>query len=344
MEPIAAVMGRTILYIGNKLSSSKTNPTTQTTLAEGLKAEGYTVISASPLQNKVLRLSHMILVFLKNARKADYVLIDVYSTQNFWYAVLIAKLAGTFSKKYIPILHGGDLKKRFRRSPAATHKLLGNAYCIISPSLYLQKEVKEMGISDVRYIPNPLFLRKYAFKQRENLSPKLLWVRAFDEIYNPLLALKCLKLLLKSYPGAELCMVGPDKDGSLGKCRRYAAKHRLPVTFTGKMKKKEWTALAAKYDIFLNTSDIDNTPVSVIEAMALGIPVVTTNVGGIPYLIEDKRTGYLVAPGDPATMAERIEDLLQNPGNAFKFSRCGRGKTKEFDWELIKAAWHKVLT
>ncbi len=337
-------MGKTILYIGNKLSSSKTNPTTHTTLAEGLKAEGYEVISASPLQNKFLRLSHMILVFIKNTRRTDHVLIDVYSTQNFWYAVLIAKLSKVFSKKYIPILHGGDLKKRFRSSPAATHKLLGNASCIISPSIYLQKEVQEMGFSKVEYIPNPLFLRKYDFKQRKYLNPKLIWVRAFDEIYNPLLALKCLKILFNKYPEAELCMIGPDKDGSLSACRKFAAKHNLPVTFTGKMKKKEWTALAGDYDIFLNTSDIDNTPVSVIEAMALGIPVVSTNVGGIPYLIEDNRTGYLVAPGDPGAMAERVEELLQNPGKAFKFSRCGREKTKEFDWELIKSAWHKVLS
>lgn len=337
-------MGKTVLYIGNKLSSSKTNPTTHTTLEEGLQAEGYVVISASPLKNKFLRLSHMILVFLKNARKADYVLIDVYSTQNFWYAVLIAKLSVAFSKKYIPILHGGDLKKRFRQTPVATQKLLGNAYCIISPSLYLKQEVEAMNFSHVQYIPNPLFLRKYVFKQREQLVPKLLWVRAFDEIYNPLLALKSLKLLLKSYPEAALCMVGPDKDGSLDKCRKFGKKHNLPVKFTGKMKKKAWIAMAGDYDIFLNTSDIDNTPVSVIEAMALGLPVISTNVGGIPYLIEDKKTGFLVSPNDPEAMALSIENLLQNPGKAYAFSRCGREKTKEFDWELIKAEWREVLT
>lgn len=337
-------MGKTILYIGNKLSSTKTNPTTHTTLEEGLKAEGYSVISASPVKNKFLRLSHMLLVFFKNVRKADFILIDVYSTQNFWYAVLLGRFSRLFSKKYIPILHGGNLKKRFIRSPKETEKLLANAFFIISPSLYLLKEVEEMGFSKVKYIPNPLFLEIYSFKKRQEFNPKLLWVRAFDKIYNPMLAIKSLELLLKDHPEAELCMVGPDKDGSLVKCRKYVTEKNLPVLFKGKLKKKDWIKLSAEYDVFVNSSNIDNTPVSVIEAMALGLPVVSTNIGGIPYLIEEDIAGLLVPPNNPEAMAESISYLLENPEKAKEFSSFGRKKIKEFDWELIKREWSKVLT
>ena len=337
-------MAKTLLYIGNKLSSSKTNPTTHSLLESGLRNEGYEVISASPLKNKFLRLSHMKLAFFQNYRRADHILIDVYSTQNFWYAVLIARLARFFSKKYIPILHGGDLKKRFKNSPKATNSLLEQAHYIISPSLYLKTEVENLGFARVKYIPNPLILEKYTFKVREEFQPKFLWVRAFDEIYNPMLALRTLQLLLKAYPSAELCMVGPAKDGSLSAAKKYAKKHGLPVTFTGKLKKKEWIKLSADYDIFINSSDIDNTPVSVIEAMALGLPVVSTNVGGIPYLIEDGRTGLLVAPNDPDAMAAKVISLLENSAKAGSLATHGRQKIKEFDWELIKAEWNKVLT
>ena len=337
-------MGKTILYIGNKLSTSKSNPTTHTSLEEGLKREGHTLISASALKNKFLRLSHMLQVFFANYRKTDYILIDVYSTQNFWYAVLLGKLSHYFSKKYIPILHGGDLKNRFRQTPKATAKLLGNAALIISPSVYLKTEVENLGFSHVQYIPNPLQLRKYSFKKRENFSPKLLWVRAFDEIYNPLLAIKTLKELTKIYPEAELCMVGPDKDGSLSACRKYAEKHKLRVCFTGKLKKKEWIQLSEAYDIFINTSAIDNTPVSLIEAMALGLPVVSTNVGGIPYLIDDTLNGLLVPPNDAEAMKEKIRFLIENPEQARSMALNGRAKTTEFDWEIIKIEWSKVLT
>src|SRR5690606_7309086 len=205
-------MGETLLYIGNKLSSSKINPTTHSMLEEGLNGEGYRVISASAYKNKFLRLAHMKLAFFRNYRQAGHILIDVYSTQNFWYAVLLGRLAQLFSKKYIPILHGGDLKKRFLQSPKATARLLGNAYYIISTSLYLMAEVKHLVFSRVKYIPNPLFLQKYPFKERKEFLPKFLWVRAFDKIYNPMLALRSLEIVRKQYPEARLCMVGPDKD------------------------------------------------------------------------------------------------------------------------------------
>ncbi|MCM4161380.1 glycosyltransferase family 4 protein [Antarcticibacterium flavum] len=337
-------MGKTVLYIGNRLSSSNTNPTTHTTLEEGLKAEGFEVISASPLKNKLLRLSHMLLVFFRNFRKANYVLIDVYSTQNFWYAVLLARLSAAFSKKYIPILHGGDLKKRFQQSPKPSAKLLKRAYCIVSPSEYLKAEVEALGYTSVKYIPNPLFLAKYDFQQRTSFQPKLLWVRAFDEIYNPLLALKTLEILRHQHPSAELCMVGPDKDGSMGKCRKYASEKDLQVDFHGKLKKKKWTRLAASYDIFLNTSNIDNTPVSVIEAMALGLPVVSTNIGGLPYLIENGVDGLLVPPNDPTAMEAKVSALLEDPAAAKTMAAAGRKKSTQFDWELIKGQWHEVLS
>lgn len=337
-------MEKCIVYLGNRLSSDRTNPTAQKALEEGLKAEGYKLLSASPVKNQILRFSHMLLVFFRNYTKADFILIDVYSTRNFWYAVLLGRLSKSTGKKYIPILHGGDLKNRFRRSPGATNKLLANAYQIISPSLYLQQEVKKLGFSEVKYIPNPLFLEKYPYKERKAFRPKLLWVRAFDEIYNPLLALKTLKLLLAEFPDAELCMVGPDKDGSMKACKAYAAAHSLPVQFTGKLKKMEWIKLASAFDIFINTSGIDNMPVSVLEAMALGLPVVSTNVGGLPYLIEQEVTGLLLPPGDPRAMADRVGELLKDQEKARSISRAAREKTKEFDWEVIKSAWKDILS
>lgn len=337
-------MGKTVLYIGNKLSSSKTNPTTHTTLEEGLQAEGFKVISASPLNNKILRLSHMLLVFFQNYRKADYILIDVYSTQNFWYAVLIGRLSAALSKKYVPILHGGDLKKRFKKSPQASEKLLKSASFIVSPSVYLKNEVEKMGISSVKYIPNPLFLQKYSFRSREEFHPKLLWVRAFDRIYNPMLALKSLEILQKQYPEATLCMVGPDKDGCHEICRKYSAEKKLNIKFTGKLKKKEWTSLASDYDIFINTSDIDNTPVSVIEAMALGLPVISTNVGGIPYLLEDEKTGLLVPANDPGAVANAVKLLIEEPMLAKTIAAEARSKAESFDWEVIKQQWNEVLS
>jgi len=139
-------MGRSILYIGNKLSDPNANPTSHKSLVKGLKSEGFKIYSASKLKNKFLRLADMIFTFLLNFRKSEFVLIDVYSTQNFWYAIIIARLSRLFRKKYIPILHGGDLINRFENSTYATKKLLEHAYHIVSPSLYYRNEVNNLGI------------------------------------------------------------------------------------------------------------------------------------------------------------------------------------------------------
>ena len=336
-------MKRSILYIGNKLSDPKANPTSHKALVKGLTKEGFHIISASGLKNKYLRLADMVLAFLKNVGSFDIVLIDVYSTQNFWYAMIIARLSRLFNKKYIPILHGGDLKKRFENSTFATKKLLKNSYQIVSPSLYYKHEVIKLGYHKVIHIPNPIFADYYTFKKREIFQPKILWVRAFNEIYNPLMAIKALELLLKTYPAAELCMVGPDKDNSLVLCKDYARINNLPVKFTGKLKKKDWTQLASDYDIFINTSNIDNSPLSVIEAMALGMPIVTTNVGGMPFMINDGIDGILVEKEAPDQMCDSIQWLLQHPEQTLEMTLKAREKILNYDWNKIKEDWKKLL-
>jgi len=79
-------------------------------------------------------------------------------------------------------------------------------------------------------------------------------------------------------------MVGPDKDSSLGEAKDLAKQLGVAesVTFTGVLPKAQWHQLSEKFDIFINTTNIDNMPVSIIEAMALGLPIVSTNAGGLP--------------------------------------------------------------
>ena len=140
----------------------------------------------------------------------------------------------------------------------------------------------------------------------------MLWVRSFSEIYNPLLALQIVELLKNEGLDVELCMVGPEKDGSLQRCKSVAQELNLPVTFTGMLSKEEWIDLSKDYDIFINTTNFDNMPVSVMEAMALGLPVVSTNVGGLPYLIEDGVDGMLFPPNNAELFVGAIKNFVQS--------------------------------
>lgn len=284
----------------------------------------------------------MCLAVFKNRKTTDLVLIDTYSTQNFYYALLVARCCVFLRLPYIPILRGGNLPERLKNDKRKSDFLFKNAKINISPSAYLLKAFNDFGYENVMFIPNSIEVKNYHFNPKP-LQPKLLWVRSFSEIYNPMLALKVVENLLVDYPQITLCMVGPEKDGSLMKCKSYALKNNLPVTFTGKLSKQAWIELAAEYSIFINTTHFDNTPVSVIEAMALGLPVVSTNVGGIPYLLEDSVDAKLVVPNNTVSFATAVKQLLQSPETTQKIVNNARIKAESFDWEKVKFYWYKIL-
>ncbi|MBZ9787818.1 glycosyltransferase family 4 protein [Psychroflexus sp. CAK57W] len=332
-----------LLYLGNQLSGKGRNVSTVEVLSGLLQDEGYTVVSGSSQKKPALRLLDMLFKLIRYRSQTDLLLIDTYSTSAFWYAYVISRLAFVLKLSYIPILHGGNLPQRLKTHPRQCQRLFGRAKVNIAPSAWLMHRFQEAGYTNLKYIPNSIALEHYTFKERQPLQPRLLWVRAFAQIYNPLLALKTLQELLQTQPQAKLSMVGPFKDESIDECRAYAEAHQLPVTFTGGMSKPDWIHYAADFDIFINTTNVDNTPVSVLEAMALGLPVVSTNVGGIPFLLEDQVDALLVDPGNPVAFTKAILKLLEDPVLARQLSKTARKKVERFDWQVVKKEWNAVL-
>ncbi len=336
-------MKKKILYIGNKLAVHGWNPTTIDTLSALLAKEGYEVVTASSQKNKVLRIADMLLTVVKQARSADFVIIDTYSTSNFWYAFLVSQVCRFLRLKYIPYLHGGDLPKRLQQNPRLCRMIFDHAYKNVAPSAYLIEQFRENKLPRLVQIPNLIEREFYTFKHREVLKPRLLWVRAFATIYNPKMAVAVAESLQKIYPETTLCMVGPDKDGSMDVVKSYADSKGVAVTFTGRLSKTEWTGLAADYDVFLATSHFDNMPVSVMEAMALGLPVVATNVGGIPFLLQDDIDAQLVADDDVEAMVEAVRLFIENPDIAQKQIEKAYRKVGSFDWKEIKKQWELLF-
>ena len=332
-----------ILYIGNKLSKYGFTPTNVETLGEQLK-EFCNVVSVSDKRNKAARMIDMIAAIYRN-RKSDYVIIDTYSTSNFYFTYVAALLCGVFKLRFIPILHGGNLPERLERSPRMSQRIFNHSLINISPSGYLNYEFKRHGYENVVTIPNNIFIDDYLFKVRSSFSPKLLWVRSFDKTYNCEMAVEVLHLLLQQYSNAELCMVGPDKDGSQQSVKTLAEQYGISdhLIITGKLSKTEWHKLSEDYDIFISTTNFDNTPVSVIEAMALGLPVVSTNVGGVPFLIDEGKDGLLCEKGNAEDMVRRIVHLISMPNNTVDICSNARKKVKSFDWEVVKKQWNELL-
>jgi glycosyltransferase involved in cell wall biosynthesis len=333
-----------ILYIGNKLMKHGLSATSIETLGPLLEKEGYDVSYSSDKKNQFLRLLDMLWAVFKNRNKVQNVLIDTYSKKSFYGVFFVTQLCRLLGLRYISILRGGNLPLRLKKSPRLSSLIFRNSFQLVAPSGYLKEKFEQQGYRTV-VIPNNIPVGEYIFKHRENVTPRLLWVRSFHQIYNPEMAISVLRELKKEYPEAVLCMVGPDKDTSMVSCKRTVAKLGLSdsVTFTGNLKKTQWHKLSENYDIFINTTTVDNTPVSVIEALALGLPVISTNVGGIPFLLKDKSDSILVAPGDVDGMVNAVKQLINDSALTAMLSENGRKKAESFDWGQVKVLWLDLL-
>lgn len=331
-----------ILYIGNNLSDTSGYITTMDTLSNRLSEEGFSVRKASNRMNKIIRLMDMCYSVFKFRNTVDYVLIDTFSTSSFYYAFLTSQLARFYNLKYIPILHGGNLPARLDKSPFLTKLVFENSFRNIAPSDYLKNEFTKRGYV-AELIPNILELDAIEFKERNQLTPKLLWVRSFRHLYNPMMAIEVLMLIKKQYPEAQLCMVGPKMDNSFDLVSNLVVRYQLQdnVQFTGLLSKKEWYKKSIEYDFFINTTNFDNTPISVMEAMGLGLTVVSTNVGGMPNLLELGVEGVLVEKDDPNSMASEILTILET--NNLSYMVNARQKVETFSWSLVKEKWFSIL-
>ena len=338
-------MVKSVLIVGNFLSSAPLERYVGGDLGLRLRERGWNVALTSSKINRVLRLCDMVQTVWK--RRSDYSVaqVDVFSGPAFVWAEFVCFTLRRAGKPYVLTLHGGNLPAFAQRWPQRVRNLLNSARQVTCPSRYLWEQMRAFR-ADLRLLPNPINVRHYHYRLRAAPEPKLAWLRAFHSIYNPWLAPVVIAELRKSFPHLHLAMAGPDKgDGSLRKTRQVAEENGTlaAIDFPGGLDKKAVPRWLDQADIFLNTTNIDNTPVSVLEAMASGLPVVSTNVGGLPYLMENEQEALLVPPNDAGAMARAVERVLREPGLAARLSAQGRKLVEGFDWPVILPQWERVL-
>ncbi|MBW8770497.1 MAG: glycosyltransferase family 4 protein, partial [Gemmatimonadetes bacterium] len=130
---------------------------------------------------------------------------------------------------------------------------------------------------------------------------------------------------------------GPERARVHGLARELSLRH---VEFVGAVKPTEMGKYYDEADVYLNASDIDNMPNSIIESFACGLPVVTTRAGGIPYIVEHERNGLLVDCGDHTALANAALRLLDDPRLARRLIDEGLSDVKRlYTWEAVGEGW-----
>jgi glycosyltransferase involved in cell wall biosynthesis len=191
---------------------------------------------------------------------------------------------------------------------------------------------------DITVIANGIDISAYPFKLRSTPEATLVWLRAFHKLYNPTLAVHAIGRIASEFRSLKLIMAGPDRgDGSVEAVRSESTKLGIAgqVEIRGTVNKGAVPSLLAEGDIFLSTSNVDNFPVSVLEAMASGACVVSTSVGGVPLLVKDQETGILVPRSNSEEMARAVTRLLTEKGLASKLSGAARNQAEQCDWRMV---------
>lgn len=314
-------------------------------LSMRLAGDKFTVRTSSAVYFRPLRLADMVGSALGCRGSFDVALIDVYSGPALIWAEAVSKTLRLRRKPYVLALRGGALPRHVESERERMAALLRPAAAVVAPSRYLLDAFARLR-PGIRLIPNAIDLADYPGRPERAFQPHLMWLRSFHRLYNPAMAVRVLARILEQYPDASLTMVGMDRgDGSFQECRALARKLGVleQVSFTGVAPKREVGRVLSQGDIFLNTTNIDNAPVSMIEAMACGLCIVSTDAGGVPDLVRDGADALLVKPGDTDGMAARVLELLRDQELARRLSESAARKASEFGWDRILPQWIDLL-
>lgn len=335
-----------VLLLGNFLSKRGRNPTVSEDLAERLESRSFAILRSSSQRSRLGRLLARLGVIVACRNRYDVAHVDVYSGRAFAWAEASCVALRAVGKPYFLTLHGGGLPAFARNRSERVRRLLRSAATVTAPSRYMLEQMRPY-CERLVLVPNPLDIPSYEYRLRDRPKARLVWLRAFHQTYNPTLAVRAAAILKAQGAAPRVTMYGPDSgDGSLEQCRRLTHDSDVAdcVEFAGPLTRREVPLRLNESDIFINTTNVDNTPVSVMEAMACGLCVVSTSVGGIPYLLSHEEDALLVPPDDPPAMAAAVRRLLTESSLAERVSRNAREKTRAFDWSVVLPAWEDLLT
>ena len=270
-------------------------------------------------------------------RRADVLHIFTPGYFSFYLAPAPALLLGRlFGKWTILNYHDGRAEDHLKRWPIA-RRLMRLASVIVVPSDYLVDVFARFGIDATR-IHNVGETDSLPYRERRRPRPNFLHNRGLAPEYNPACTLRAFSLIQQRYPEARLTIA---HDGPLRSQLEVLARSlKLRQTqFIGSVSPAQMAALYDSADIYLMSPNADNMPLSLLECFAVGLPIVSSNAGGIPNIVEDQQTGLLFAPNDHEAMAACALRLLEEPGLAARLARNARAQCDKYSWTEIGPQW-----
>ncbi len=275
---------------------------------------------------------------LARLRRVDVVHAFSASYWSYLLAPVPAMLVGRlYGKALVLNYHSGEADDHLARWRSAGI-FAGLAHQIAVPSGYLEEVFARHGLA-ASAVFNFIETERITHRARATLQPRFLSNRNLEKLYNVACTIRAFARIQALVPEAALVIAG---DGSeRAALERLVAELGLrQVQFVGRVAPDAMPALYNAADVYLNSPDIDNMPSSILEAYAAGLPVVTTDAGGIPYLVRHDATGLMVPTGDAAALAEQALRLLRDPALVERLTQRARQECLAlYVWPAVRDAW-----
>ena len=275
-------------------------------------------------------------LLLRELRRADVVHVFSASYMSFLLAPTPAVLiAWLFGKPVVLNYRSGEAPDHLARSRLARAVLARTTNVV--PSRFLQEVFASFGLN-ARVVHNIVDLREFEYRERRPLWPRLLSTRNLEPMYDVACTLRAFRVVQNQYPDATLTVVGNGSQAA--SLRKLVAELRLQgVEFAGRVPHEQIRRYYAEADIYLQTPNIDNMPASVLEAFASGLPVVSTDAGGVPAILTHEVHGLLAPVGDHQAVAAQVLRLLGDNDLAHGLTSGALGSCSAYSWDAVRADW-----
>jgi glycosyltransferase involved in cell wall biosynthesis len=279
-------------------------------------------------------------LLLRELRHADVVHVFSASYTSFLLSPLPAVLVARFLRRPVFINYrSGEAPDHLARSRIA-RAVLRRTDTNVVPSRFLREVFAQFGLH-AEIIPNIVDVTQFRFVARRPIRPRLVSTRNFEPLYNVECTLRAFAIVQARYPDATLTLVGAGPQER--RLRALAAELALRnVTFCGAVPPNDIWRRYAEADSYVQTPNIDNMPSSILEAFASGLPVVSTDAGGVSAVLADDVHGLLAPIGDHQAVAGQLLRLLDDQALVDRLTSAARASCEAYQWGVVRTQWLSV--
>ena len=291
---------------------------------------------------KTSKLLDMVSYMLRYRNEYDIIHIQAHSgliVLVVWLSTLISRI---YNKKTVVMYYGGGAHSFFKKFPRLIYLIFKRVDSVVVAGKYVQYAFSDLEIS-TSIIPHTLDTSRWKSRVRQAATSKVVWVRSFEKIYNPNVMIEITNALSKDIADLEVVMVGTGT--MLDECKNKIKLLGLEkcLTIRSQINHHELAELYDWGDIFVNTSSIDNQPVTVLEAMSSGMVVVSSSVGGIPDIISNNKTGILVDSYSIDAFCKSIDRVVSDKSLANNISSNAINFISQtFSDNIIYSKWKEI--